>query len=70
MTPVRFTQSWRLWNANEVAGFPSDEAAALIKAGIAIAYDGEGEASPSATAEAVSEPHAVAQGAKPPRKKG
>lgn len=70
MTPVRFIQQWRLWNAGEIAGFPQAEAAALIEAGIAQAYTPE-NATPDATAAEVSEPHQVAQGAKPPRgKKG
>lgn len=69
MTPVRMTKAWKLWNAGEVAGFPADEAARMIEAGIAAPYDGE-DASPSETAESVTARNSGAQGSKPPRKKG
>lgn len=74
MRVVRFIRSHRLWNRGEEAGFPDDQAADLIKRGIAVdpAAVVEAPAAPTEPAEPAAptepaeptEPVAKAKGAK------
>lgn len=62
MRVVRFTRAHRLWNRGEDAGFPDDQAADLIKRGIAVDPAAVVEVPTEPTAP--TEPVAKAKGAK------
>lgn len=39
MIAVRLLSAYRLWNSGEIAGFPVEEAQAMVAAGIAVIHD-------------------------------